>query len=111
MNNSSELPSTFLKRTDKCISWILLSSNDIARIIWDLEPNKAHGHDMISISILKICGESISKPLEIIFKSCIEKGQFRNKWKTANVVPFHKKGDKKLILTQKSLSLIFKDAG
>ena len=76
MNNSSKLPSTFLKRTDKFISLISLSSEDIARIIRDLDPNKAHGHDMISIRMLKICGESISKPLEIIFKSCIEKGRF-----------------------------------
>ena len=69
--NSSKLPSTFLKRTDKFISSISFSSNDIARIIRDLDPNKAHGHDMISIRMLKICGESISKPLGMIFKSCI----------------------------------------
>ena len=44
--------------------------------------------------MLKICGESTSKPLEIIFKSCIEKGQFPNEWKKANVVLVHLKGDK-----------------
>ena len=80
MNNSSKLSSTYLKRTDKFISSISLSGNDIARIIRDLEPNQAHGH-MISIPMLIICGESISKPLEIIFKSCFEKGQFPNEWK------------------------------
>ena len=41
--------------------------------------------------MLKICGESISKPLEIIFKSCIGKGQFHDEWKKTNVVPVHKK--------------------
>ena len=46
--------------------------------------------------MLKICGESISKPLEIIFKSCIEKGQFPNEWKKAIVVPGHKKGKKQV---------------
>ena len=59
----------------------MFSSNDIDRIIRDLDTNKADGHDMISIRTLKICGESISKLLEIIFKSCIEKGQFPNEWK------------------------------
>ena len=92
MNNSSKIPSTFLKRTDKFISSISFSSNDIARIIQGLDPNKAHGHDMISIRMLKI-----SKPLEIIFKPCIEKGQFANEWKKANVVPVHKKGDKQVL--------------
>ena len=91
INNSSKLPSTFLKRTDKFISSISFSSNDIAGIIRELDPNKAHGHDMISIRMLKICGESISKPLEIIFKSCIEKGQFPNEWKKANAVTVHEK--------------------
>ena len=47
----------------------------------DLDPNKAHGHGMISIRIVKICGESILKPLEIVFKSCIENDQFPNEWK------------------------------
>ena len=80
MNNSSKRPLIFLKRTDKFISSISFSSNDIARIIQDLDPNKAHDHDMISIRMLKICSESISKPLEIILE----------KWKKANVVPVHK---------------------
>ena len=106
MNNSSKLPSTFLKRTDKFISSVSFSSNHIARIIRDLDPNKVHGHDMISISMLKICCASISKPLEIIFKSCIEKGQFPNEWKKANVVPVHKKGDKQMLRNYRPVSLL-----
>ena len=39
--------------------------------------------------MLKICGESISKPLEIKF--CMEKGQFPDEWKKANMVPVFKK--------------------
>ena len=45
-----------LKRPDKFISSISFSSNNIARIIRDLDPNKAHGHEMISIRVLKVCG-------------------------------------------------------
>ena len=106
MNNSSKLSSTFLKRTDKFISLISLSSNNIARIIRDLEPNQAHGHDMISIPMLIICGESNSKPLEIIFKSCFEKAQFPNEWKKAYVVPVHKKGDKQVLRNYRPVSLL-----
>ena len=69
MNYSSKLPSTFFKRS------MSLNSNDIAKIMRDLDLNKAHAHDVISISMLKICGEFVSKALEIILKSCIEKGQ------------------------------------
>ena len=50
-------------------------------MIQDLDPNKAHGHGMISIRMPKICGESISKPLD----------QFPNEWDKANVAPVYKK--------------------
>ena len=60
----------------------------------NLDPNKAHGHDNVSIRMLKICGSFIHKPLEIIFKQCIETGVFPSpyEWKKANIVPIHKKG-------------------
>ena len=106
LNNSNKLLSAFLKRTEKVISSILLSSNDIAKIIWDLDPNEAHGHNMISIRMLKICGEPISKLLEIIFKSCIRKGRFPSEWKKVNVVPVDKKGDKQVSKSYRPVSLL-----
>ena len=60
----------------------------IVKIIQNLHPIKAHGHDNISSHMLKICGSSISRPLEMIFKQCIE---FPSKWKDGNVVPIHKR--------------------
>ena len=45
---------------------------------------------MISTRMLKICGESILKPLELIFKSCIKSGKFPIEWKKANAVSVHK---------------------
>ena len=48
-------------------------SNDVTKIIQYLDLNKAHGDDVICISMLKICGESVSKTLDIVFKSCIKK--------------------------------------
>ena len=32
-----------------------------------LDPNKAHEYDMISIRAMKLYGDSVSKPLEVIF--------------------------------------------
>ena len=84
----------------------MFSSNDIARIIRDLDPNKALGHDMVSVRALKICGEFISKPLEIMFKSCIKKCQFPTEWKKVNVVPVHKKGDKQVLRNYRPVSLL-----
>ena len=46
------------------------------QIIQNLDPNKAHDDNNISIRMLKICRSSIYKPLETIFKQCIETGVF-----------------------------------
>ena len=46
--------------------------------------------------MIKICGNSLSKPLEMIFKSCITKREFSSEWKKANVVPVQQKSDEQL---------------
>ena len=56
-------------------------------------PNKAHGNDMISIRMVKLCNAFLCKPLQLIFKSCLESAKFPLEWKKVNVVPNHKKGD------------------
>ena len=47
--------------------------------------------------MLKICGYSIYKPLEMIFKQCSETGVFHSEWKKANIVHIDKKGDKQTL--------------
>ena len=71
INNSRELPSVLFKWTENFISFISFGSDDIAKIIPMLDPNKAHDHDMIRIRMIKICGNAICKPLQLIFRSCI----------------------------------------
>ena len=46
--------------------------------------------------MLKVCGFSIYKPLEIIFNQCLETGVFPSEWKKGNIAPIHKKEDKKI---------------
>ena len=70
-------------------------TSDILKIIRNLNANKAHDHDMRGIQILEIYDESISKALEIIFRSCLEKEQFPCVWKKAALVPVFKKGRNK----------------
>ena len=57
--------------------------------------NKVRGHDDVSIRMLKLRDESIVRPLSIIFSNCKLKKTFPNLWEKANVVPTHKKGEKK----------------
>ena len=53
INNSSELFSNILKKTDKSISTVTFTSDDIATLIQNLDANKAHGHDMLSIATMR----------------------------------------------------------
>ena len=74
--NSSKLSTNLAPRTDQSITFIKFSQDDILKIIQNLNPNKAHGLDKISIRLITICGKSLCKPLEMIFKSCIVKGEY-----------------------------------
>ena len=70
------------------------------------DPIKAHGHDMISICMLKICGESIHKPLESIFRVSLNDEHFPSERKKANVVPIHKNDDKQILKNYRPVSLL-----
>ena len=87
--NTSKLLTDSFKRTNNLTSTISFTKNDFAKIIKNLNPNKDHGFDMISICMLKISSDS-RKTLELIFKSCIENGKSPIKWKKAIAVPVHK---------------------
>lgn len=58
------------------------------------DSNKVYGYDMISILMLKFSGESVCRPLNIIFKTCFRTGNFTLEWKKANVV--HEKNNKQI---------------
>ena len=62
--------------------------------------------DNISIRTIKLCKKEICKPLHMIFVSCMEKGVFPLLWKIANVLPAHKKSDKRSIQNYRPVSLL-----
>ena len=106
IQTSSTVPDRINKCTDILLNNVEFTENIILEHIQKLNVNKAHGHDGISIRILKICDKSISKPLFIIFKNCIDKGYFPKKWKKANVIPIYKKNEKNLVGNHRPVSLL-----
>ena len=106
IDNGSEIPSFLHPKTNQSLSNITFAEKDIEKVIQSLDPNKAHGHDMISIRMLKICGKSIIKPPLVIYKKCLEKGCLPNEWKKANIVPAHKKNDNQLLKNYRPISLL-----
>ena len=96
----------FIRMSTKIKSSITFEINGTEKIIKNLDLNKSHGHDMLSIRMLKPCGESIYNPLNLIFKSCLKTGQFPSEWKKANVALVFKKGDKQLVKNYRPISLL-----
>ena len=78
----------------------------MSKLILALNPNKAHGHDGLSIRMLQMGSDSIFKPLSIIFLNCLKAGYFSTAWKKANIVPVHKKGNKQILNNYQPVSLL-----
>ena len=105
INNGSTLPAISYK-TNKRLRNLIISSQDLCKIIKNLNPNKAHGHDNISIKMVQICGDSIIPPLKMIFESAIKSSHFPDSWKKGNIIPVHKKESKNLIKIYRPISLL-----
>ena len=65
-----------------------------------------HGHDEISIPVLKICRDPICTPLHIIFETCLRTGKFPLKLEKASIVPISKEGDKLTVKNYCSISVL-----
>ena len=106
IQNKSTIRSVFIPLTHNLLSSFQFTADDIKSVTNKLDPNKAHGHDMISIRMIKLCGDSIYKPLGMIFKSCLNQGIFSAECKKANVVPVYIKGDHQCVKNDRPVSLL-----
>ena len=52
------------------------AKKQIFLIIKSLDSSKSHGHDNISIKMIKICSESVTIPLKILFEESLKTGIF-----------------------------------
>ena len=95
--NNSKLPDKITCNSAARLTSIKFDNNDILKIIRSLNINKAHGHDDISVRMIKMCDESLVQPLSLIFRGCIDTGIYPDTWKKSNIVPVHKKGDKQIV--------------
>ena len=105
LDNGSTLPKCLFK-TGARIAEVALSDEAILKIIRDLNPNKAHGWDKISIKMIRLCDKSIILPLAIIFKTILSTGIYPDVWKKGNIVPVHKKESKNSVRNYRPISLL-----
>ena len=71
----------------------------------NINANKAVGPDGIHGTVLKMCAATLAYPLTKIFSLSFNFGQIPSDWKSVNIVPVHKKGDKNNIENYRPISL------
>ena len=75
ISTDSSIPSSVNLPTNETVTKINFGEQLISKLVAALSPNKAHGHGGLSIRILQIGSDSISKPLSI-FWNCLKAGYF-----------------------------------
>ena len=66
-----------LQKTNTRKNSLPVTNKDILSIIKSLDSSKTHGYDNISIKMIKICSESVTIPLKIIFEGSLKKEYFQ----------------------------------
>ena len=106
MKNSSVLRISHRFLTQSRLTSLDFNEEEILKIIRALSIDKAHGHDDISIRMIKICDKSLLKPLILLFQNSAKLSYFPDIWKRSNIIPVHKKNDKQLVENYRPISLL-----
>ena len=84
-----------------------INKNDVSIIIRNLDPNKSHGWNNLSVRMIKLFGDALIFPLKCIFERAHQEDKYPDCWEKAFVVPVHqKKGSKSLIKNYRPVSLL-----
>ena len=106
LKNNSSLPVNQIFLTQSRLTSLDFNEDELLKIIRTLNINKAHGHDDISIRIIKTCDKSLIKPLTFLFKTSVRSSHYPDIWKKSNIIPVHKKNDKRLVNKYRPISLL-----
>ena len=73
---------------------ISFDQDDIIEAIDEISPTAAAGPDRFPAILLKMCKQSLARPLFLIWRKSLDTGEIPFILKTANVVPIHKGGSR-----------------
>ena len=88
------------------LSRLCVSEAAVRKALLSVAPGKACGVDNISARIIVECAEELVVPITKICSASVSCGVFPERWKQANIIPIHKKGDKRMPSNYRSVSLL-----
>ena len=106
LKNSSVLPINQMFLTQSRLYTIDFYEHDVLKIIGALNIHKAHGHDDISVRVIKICDKSLLKPLILLFENSTKSSCYPDIWKRTNIIPAHMNNDKQLLNNYRPISIL-----
>ena len=87
------------------VSWFMRMLPLSLKVLSSLDVNKANGPDAISPRILKECAAELAPSISQLFNFSLVHGKLPSVWKSANVVPIHKSGERTLAENYRPVSL------
>ena len=85
---------------------LTISEVEVSHMLKSLDTAKATGPDGIPAKLLKETADVIAPSLCTLFNKSISSGSLPDEWKTANIVPIHKKGDNEHAENYRPISLL-----
>ena len=84
---------------------ITVSQAGVLKLLQNIKVDKATGPDGIPGNILKLCAPELAKVFTLLFQASLDQGVVPSDWKTANIVPVFKKGDRSQVENYRPISL------
>ena len=87
------------------MSPIVVKERGVKKLLNNLKPHKASGPDQIPTMLLKLLADEMSPILTEFFQVSIDRGEVPAEWRSANVIPIFKKGEKNKASNYRPVSL------
>ena len=88
------------------LSMIHFSELEIQLVLQSLDESKAKGLDRMGNNLLKKLSHSLPKSLHLIFNTIANKCYFPSFWKTSEIIPIFKEGNKQMVDNYRPISLL-----